>query len=128
MIENKNSEIGSAPGLAARIARNGIGVLRNRAELFSLECQEERSRLLELLLWGMGLIALATMAAMLVTITIIFLVPAQFRLVAAAGFSILYFAGAFAALAILKGLLREEPFQETTRQIKLDRAWLESLR
>jgi uncharacterized membrane protein YqjE len=128
MIENTNTEIGSAPGLAARIARNGIGVLRNRAELFSLECQEERSRLLELLLWGMGLIALASMAAMLVTLTIIFLVPAQFRLVAAAGFSILYFAGAFVALATLKGLLREEPFQETTRQLKLDRAWLESLR
>ena|SRR2546422_62425 len=114
--------------LATRLARTGLGLLRNRAELFALEWEEERARLIELLVWGVGLVFLAFMAMMLITATIIFLVPQEFRVYVAAGFAVLYLAGAVVSFLTLKSLLKEEAFSESMRQVKMDRLWLESLK
>ena len=114
--------------LATRLARTGLGLLRNRAELFALEWEEERARLIELLVWGVGLVFLAFMAMMLITATIIFLVPQGFRVYVAAGFAVLYLAGAVVSFLTLKSLLKEEAFSESMRQVKMDRLWLESLK
>ena len=114
--------------LATRMARTGMGLLRNRAELFALEWEEERVRILELVVWGIGLVVSALMAMILVTATIIFLVPEDYRVYVAAGFAVLYLAGAVVAFVTLKSLLKAEAFSESLRQVKMDHQWLDSLK
>ncbi len=118
------------PGLASlvgRFARTGWGALENRVELFAVEWQEEQSRLTHLLLQAMGLVFLAIMAALLLTITIIFLFPPELRLYVTAGFTVLYLVGAIVAALSLRSLLRRQPFAESIDQVKKDRVWLHSL-
>ncbi len=114
--------------LASRLASTAAGVLRNRAELLALEWEDEKARLVEMLVWGAGLVLLAIMALGLITATIILLCRPEARLFVTAGFALVYLIGAVVALFGLKSLLRNEPFPETMQQVKLDRTWLESLK
>ena len=119
------------PGLAAlssRMVRTGVGLLRNRAELLSLEWEEERARLLELFLWAVGFLFFVVMAFALITASIIFAVPEHARIYVAVGFAVLYLGGAVAVWLTLKSMLKQEPFQESIRQVKMDKAWVESLK
>src|SRR5438309_2030920 len=105
-----------APGLAdltKRIFHTGLGALGNRGELLALEWQEERARLLALLIWGLGLLLLGILTIVLLTGTIIFLFPPDQRIYAAGGFTILYLAGAIGAFVMVKSLLKQEPFPES---------------
>lgn len=120
-----------APGfttLAGRLARTGLGALQNRAELFSLEWQEERARLTGLVVWSVGLLFLGILGILLLTATIIFLFREDLRIYVAAGFAVLYLVGAFVAWLTLRSLLRQEPFAETLDQVKKDGVWLDSLK
>jgi uncharacterized membrane protein YqjE len=112
--------------LIRKLSATGLGALQNRAELLAVEWQEERSRLAELLVWTVGLLFLGIMGAILLTAILIFLFPAELRLYAAAGFALLYLAGAAVAWFNLRSLLRQEPFSETIGQVKKDRLWLDS--
>ncbi len=117
------------PGLAtlvSRVVRTGIGALQNRFELLTLEWQEERARLTDLLVWLVGLLFLAMMGALLLTATIIFLFPEGLRVYVAGGFTVLYFAGAFGAWMAVRSIIRREPFSESVEQTRRDQAWLKS--
>ncbi len=119
-----------APGIATlvlRLARTLIGALQNRFELLSLEWQEERVRLTELLVWAVAMVFLGIMGVMLVTATIIFLFSEEHRVYVAGAFALVYLGGALFAWLSVKSLLRREPFGETIDQAKKDRAWLKSL-
>lgn len=113
-------------GLVRRFAATGTGALQNRVELLAVEWQEERARLTELLMWAVGFMFLGIMGTLLLTATIIFLLPVEWRLYAAAGFTVLYLVGAVGAWFGLKALLRHEPFTATIDQVQKDRVWLES--
>lgn len=113
-------------GLAGRLARTGMGALRNRLELFALEWQEERARLTELVIWLVALLFLGMLAALLFTLTIIFLFPPQYRLYVAGGFTVLYLLGAIVALLGVRAVLKREPFSETLDQARKDANWLDS--
>jgi uncharacterized membrane protein YqjE len=115
-------------GLLQRLTRTGVGALQNRVELLVLEWQEERVRLGEMLVWAVCLVFLAIMALLLLTGTIILLCPARGRVYVAAGFAVLYLAGAVGAWIAFKGLLKRDPFPETLNQLRKDRAWLDSLK
>ncbi len=119
------------PGLVRllrRFAHTLLGTVQNRAELLVVEWQEEKARLTELLLWTVALMFLAIMGTVLLTATIIFLFPVEWRIYVAAGFTVLYLLGALGAWAGLRAMLRHEPFAATTDQLKKDRAWLDSLK
>ncbi len=119
------------PGLLAlanRLVSTGAGALQNRAELLLLEWQQERTRLSELLVRGLGLVFFSLSAVMLLTATIILACPERARIYVAGGFTLLYVLGAFWAWTTMKNLLKRDPFPETLNQLQKDRHWLDSLK
>ena|SRR2546426_9258784 len=102
------------------ILRTSLAVLRNRAELFVVELQEERYRLTELLaLLGVAL-ALGLMVLLLLTGVVIFLFPGEYRIWAAFGLALLYGLGIIGLARQIRNLLANEPFSESVNQMKKD--------
>ncbi len=112
--------------MVGKLVRTGIGAVQNRFELLALEWEQERARLTDLLVWGVALVFLAMMAAILLTATVILLFPEDLRVYVIAGFTVLYGVGAFVAWRGVRKLLRREPFAETIDQANRDKAWLKS--
>jgi uncharacterized membrane protein YqjE len=126
MAEGNHSSPG-LPTLLGRLTRTGLGALRNRFELLTVEWQQERIRLRQMLVWAVGLLFLGMMGIFLLTATIIFLFPEEQRLYAAAGFAVLYLIGAAVAWFGLRSVLKREPFEATIDQARKDQAWLENM-
>ncbi len=114
--------------LAKRITATLLGALHNRAELFTVEFEEENNRLLKVLMLGVGALFLAEMAVLLLTGTIIFLMPEQYRVYAAAGFALLYLVGAAGTVLAIKKLTKTSPFAESLKQLKKDSELLKALK
>jgi uncharacterized membrane protein YqjE len=120
-----------SPGFIAllrKLGRTGLGALQNRGELLAVEWREENARLSEIVIWAFGMAFLAMAGVILLTVTIILLFPAELRIYAFAGFTLLYLAGALTAWFNVKSLLKHEPFSESLTQIRKDSVWLESLK
>jgi uncharacterized membrane protein YqjE len=113
--------------LAGRLLGTSAGTLRNRGELLLLEWQQEKARLIELLILAVAVLFLGIMALMLLTATIIFLFPEDRRLWAAAGFTVLYLGAAIWAVLGIKSSIKQQPFAETLNQVKKDGECLQSL-
>ena len=126
MVETDNNPEWTT--LTGRFLGTGFGALRNRGELLLVEWQEEKARLIELLILGIGVLFLAIMASLMLTGTIIFLFRQEHRVYAAAGFTVLYLGGAVWAVMTVKSLLKRQPFSETINQVKKDGEALESLK
>lgn len=116
------------PDLLQRVAKTASGVLQNRAELASLEWQQEKARLVALLVWAGALVFLAVAGTLLLTAVIIFVCPEDWRVYVAALFTLLYLVAAVGAWVGLKKLLCEKPFSETVNQLKKDGLWLDTFR
>ena len=125
-MEEDNKQPPGIATLVGKLMRTAVGAFQNRFELLTLEWQEERARLAELLLWLVGVLFLGMMAALLLTATIIFLFPEEQRVYVAAGFTVLYTAGAVGAWFGVRSMLKREPFSESVEQTKRDRTWLKS--
>ena len=95
-------------------------VLHNRVELFAVELQEERHRLIEVLVLAGGVLVLGTLAVAVFSAVLIFLFAEPYRIYAALGVGVLYLAAAAVLVVRLKRRLRGEPFEETLNQIKKD--------
>ncbi len=106
--------------LARRTTATIIGALQNRAELFAVEFEEENDRVLKMVMFGVGALFLLGMAVMLLTATIIFLVPEPDRVYAAAAFFLLYAIGGTASAMTVKKLVKKAPFVESLNQLKKD--------
>jgi len=128
MADNGND----GPGLSAmisRLARTGVGALRNRAELFSVECQEEKARLTEVILLAVIAAFLGMLGLGMLTAVIVLLFREDLRIYALAGFATLYLTGAIVAWTSLRGLLtKHEPFAESLAQVRKDAACFDSLK
>jgi len=124
MVEN-NHRTGLGT-LGRRLGKTALGVLENRGELLSVEWQQEKARLTQLLLLSIGLMFGAILGTILLTATVIFLFPQGAWVFVAAGFTLLYLGGAGFALFTLRSLLKKEPFSETLRQLKKDRELLDA--
>ena len=121
----------NSPGLGTllgRVGRTALTALNTRVELLTVEWQEERLRLRNLLIWAVALLFLGIMGALLLTATIIFLFPQDTRVYVTGALAILYLCGAIGAWFGLKAGLKREPFSESIDQVKKDRLWLESLK
>ena len=109
-------------------ARTGVGALKNRGELLSIELQEEKAHLMEMLVWSISLLFLGIMGALLLTATVVLLFPADWRIYAIGGFALLYFIGAAVAFSTVRTLLKHEPFPDSLNQLKKDAQCLDSLK
>jgi uncharacterized membrane protein YqjE len=126
MAENGHSTPGLS-GLLTKFARTGLGALQNRGELLSVEWQEEKARLTELMVWAVVAAFLGMLGLGMLTAFIIFLFPSDLRIYALAGFAVLYLTGAIVAWVNVRGLLtKHEPFAESIAQIRKDAACLDS--
>ena len=120
MAEGEHS--GGLFGSVRRVADTCVSSIHNRVELFALELQEEKIRLVRLLLWTGAALFSAFLAITLVTIAVVFLVPEEGRKIAITGFGLLY--AIAAALLALK--LRSEvrgappPLADTMAELKKD--------
>lgn len=74
MPEN-NHPVPPLTRLVRKALATGFGALENRGELFMVEVQEERRRLILLVLLGVGASFLAMVGVLLLTGTILFLFP-----------------------------------------------------
>jgi uncharacterized membrane protein YqjE len=122
---SENNHTAGLGTLASRIGKTALGALTNRGELLAVEWQQEKGRLTALLLLAVGLMFLGMMGALLLTATIIFLFPEEYRIYVAAGFTILYLGGAGFALYKVLALVKLEPFAETLKQFRKDRSLLD---
>lgn len=112
--------------LVRRTLATGIGALQNRGELFMLELQEEKSRLINLVVLGIGALFLAMMTLLLITGTVIMLVPEEYRIYAVGGFAALYLAGTLVAVFSIKAMLKKIPFGDTLAEFKKDSELMEA--
>jgi uncharacterized membrane protein YqjE len=114
--------------LARRTVGTVIGAIQNRAELFAVEFEEENDRVLKMVIFGVSALFFLGTAVLLLTGTIIFLVPDQYRVYAAAGFSVLYLGGGIASAMTVKKLLKKAPFVESLNQLKKDAQFLDTFK
>ena len=98
----------------------GVVILRNRAELFVVELQEEQHRLIALFLLAGSALLLGLLALVLFTGVIIFLFAPPYRIYAAAALGGLYLLAAGLLVFRIKSYLQAEPFAETINQMKKD--------
>jgi len=112
-----------------RLAETGLSAAKNRLELFSVEIREERARFLEIVTWASMALFMGIMAIIVFTATILLLCPEEARTYVAAGFTLLYVAGAVVSGLSLRTRLKKRamPFAETISQLQKDRQWLDSL-
>jgi uncharacterized membrane protein YqjE len=103
-----------------RLVRILGATLQNRAELLALELQEERYRIVEILLLAGAAMVLALLSLMLFSGVIVFAFPAEYRLYIAAGLGVVYLVSGATLGMRIKRLLREQPFTETVQQLKKD--------
>ena len=103
-----------------------LALLQNRLELFGVEIQEQKERLLRVLIWTAVVVFLGNMTAILLTLTIVVLAGEKARGPVLIGLTLVYLAGAIAAILALRKEMRSVPpaLSETTAEIKKDRDWL----
>lgn len=111
-----------------RLCDSGLAQVQNRIELFAVELQEEKARLVRVLVLAAGVFFLAGVAVVMVTLTIVWLAGESARVPLMIGFSVLYIAGAIWGIFALRKLILHTPppFQDTISELKKDRDWLSS--
>src|SRR5688572_16317289 len=92
-----------------RVADTCVSSVHNRVELFALELQEEKTRLVRLLLWTGAALFAGFLAVTVITIAVVALVPEEKRGLAISGFGLLYAAMAIAMALKLRNEIRHAP-------------------
>lgn len=110
------------------LVRHAAAALENRAQLFSVELQEEKGRMIESFIWAAAACLFALLFLIVVTATVILVFPADTRVYAAAGFALLYLVGAVLAWMNLRAIRKNSPppFSDTIAELKKDREWFNS--
>ena len=110
-----------------RVADTCVSSIHNRVELLSVELQEEKIRLVRLLLWTGAALFAAFLAITVITIAVVMLVPDDRRHIAIIAFGLLYALVAVVMAVKLRGEVRNAPppLADTMSELKKD---LQSLR
>ena len=108
-----------------RIVDTLLATAQNRVELFAVELQEEKCRVVEAMLCAAAFAAFGMMALTLVTFTVVILFWENGRLVALAGLSVLCLVGTALAWRALQSRMRSRSaFAGTVDELKKDRTCL----
>jgi uncharacterized membrane protein YqjE len=97
-------------------------LVQNRIELFSVDLEEQKLRLIRLLILTAAAIFLANTALLTVSAAIVILAGEKARLGVLIGLSVIYIAGALWAVLALKRELRSAPpaFEHSLGELKKD--------
>jgi uncharacterized membrane protein YqjE len=125
MVDNTPPPAGILESLR-KLGRTGLVTLQNRLELFSVEVEEQKARLVRVLVLAGTAIFLGNTALLAVSATIVVLAGEQARVAALVGLSVIYVVGATWAFLALRKELRSAPppFQDTVSELKKDTDWL----
>ncbi len=103
-----------------------LGIVETRVDLFALELQEEKLRLVQVLIWASATVFLAAAALIMLTLLVLlaFWHDPEQRFIAVVVIFLLYLLGSiYSGISLNKRLKREAmPFAETLGQLKKDRA------
>ncbi len=117
------------PGLIhslKRLSHTVAAVAQNRIELLLVELQEERSRLVGMLILAAAGAVCGLMALIVLTFTLVLVSGDQSRIAVLVGLGSAYLAGAGLAFWKLNTQLKSwEAFSATLAELRKDRAWLE---
>jgi uncharacterized membrane protein YqjE len=124
MIMDEESQRNSGLLAAAtRIVKTLRDVVENRLELFLLEAQEHRLRLVDALCLALVAVVLALMTLILVSFTVVVLFWDTHRLAALTVMTLVYALAATVAFARLRSRLKRwQAFPATLEQLEKDRA------
>ena len=110
-----------------RILDTLLATAQNRVELFAVELQEEKCRLVEAILCAAAVAAFGMMTLSLVTFTVVILFWENGRLAALGGLCVLYLVGTALAWRALQARLKaRSAFAGALDEFKKDRACLET--
>jgi uncharacterized membrane protein YqjE len=111
-----------------RLCDTGLGLLQNRVELFALEVEEQKARLVRVLLLAALTVFLGNTAVLVITATIVVVVGPKARVPVLIGLSLFYVLAALLALLALRKEMAAAPppFDDTVSELKKDREWLSS--
>lgn len=110
-------------GLLQAIVGNLMAIARSRLELAAVELQEEKHRLIQMLIWASAAIFSGFMAFILVNITVVYLFWETARLTVLIVLT-LFYTGMLAAIALgFRHYIRRQslPFSETIEEFQKDR-------
>lgn len=88
------------------LAGNGIGLLRTRLELLSVEVREEKVRLLSLLAYGAAAFVLLSFGLLFLAVFVTVLLWESHRLLALGAFAAVFVVGGLAAFAAMLAIAR----------------------
>jgi uncharacterized membrane protein YqjE len=116
------------PGVWASLTRirdTLLATAQNRVELFAVELQEEKCRVVEAMLCVAAVAAFGMMTLSLVTFTVVILFWENGRMIALGGLSVLYLVGTTLAWRALQSCVKAgRAFAGTVDELKKDRACL----
>jgi len=123
---DENSSPRGILGSLRNLGRSAVAVLQNRAELFSVELEEQKQRLVRLLILAGAALFLGNTALLTVSATIVVLAGEQARVAVLIGLSIIYVASAVWFFLALRKELRSAPppFKDSISELKKDSDWL----
>lgn len=101
-----------------------LGLLQDRLELFAVELQEEKFRLIHTFIWISAALFAAMMTIMLASLTVVYLFWESARLAVLAGLTGLYGAALVAIIVALRRYLARQPspFAASRQEMTEDRA------
>jgi uncharacterized membrane protein YqjE len=111
-----------------RLGCTGLSVLQNRIELFGVEVDQQKARLLRMLILGAFTVLLANTAILVVTATIVLLAEEDARIAVLIGLSLVYIGAAGGMFLFLRKEFKSapSPFHGTISELNKDREWLDS--
>jgi len=127
MVEGEQS--GGLFGSVRRVADTCVSSIHNRVELFALELQEEKIRLVRLLLWTGAALFASFLAITVITIAVVMLIQDEGgRKIAISGFGFLYAIAAVVLAVKLRSEIRNAPppLADTLSELKKDLQTLRS--
>ena len=109
-----------------RLAQTGVAVVQNRVALLSVELEEQKVRVVRLLVLAGVAIFLGNTALLAFSAALVILVGDQARVPVLVGLGVIYGGGAIWAMMALRKELRSAPppFEETMSELKKDSEWL----
>ncbi len=114
-------------GTVARVIDTALATVQNRVELFSVELQEEKSRIIEAMLFAGAVLVMGSMTITLLTLAVVMMFSESARLVALSVLGLVYLTVTVVGACMLRTRLKNwVSFQGTIGEIKKDRACLES--
>ncbi len=127
-MENSSPPPAGFMGALSALGDGLIASLQDRIELFSVELQEEKYRLIQTFIWISAAIFTGMIAITFASLTLVYLFWESARLAVLGGLT-LFYAGALIAiiLALRRYLSRQpSPFNATLQEIKEDRSCIRS--